>query len=108
MSIILCLLLIACAFGAGAGMLMAFGLWLWLLATLLNALVVQVPRGIWLFLKLVAWLLLKPIKSVCYLWTSAHKRGLWAAQAAHVWLAVWLHTLQERYVSSELRRRQAM
>lgn len=108
MSAFLLLLLIACAFGACAGMLVAFGLWLWLLATLLNALVVQVPRGIWLFMKLVAWLLVKPITGVCYLWTNAHKRGLRLAQAVYIWLFVWLFVLQERYVSGELRRRQAM
>ena len=104
----LLLILATCVLGAGAGLLTALAVWLGLIFKLLDALVRQVPSGVALFFRLATWLSVRSAKLARWMWRRTRRIGVEAAQRAYVSLFVWSYLLREWYVTSELKKRDAL
>lgn len=102
---ILILFLAVCALAVGAGLLTALAIWLRLIFGLLDLLVQQVPRGVWLFLALAYSLAVGLIKTTRYLWLRVRPGLKAAALRTYVWCFVWGYHIREWYVANEIRNR---
>lgn len=102
---VLFIVVAACCGALVIGAATTVAVWAAMLFVLLDRLVQEVPRGIWLFLRLAYSLAKGLFLAVWYLWCVARPKVRRGALIVYVWAFVWCYHVREWYIANELKTR---